>query len=78
MTSASIIKRLGGATSLARSLDLPANDVGAKRVRAWALQGSIPGKYWASIAAISKEAGLGVTLEVLAAAHAEAPAAEAA
>jgi len=70
MQIAEIITRLGGAAAVARQLGLPSKDVGAKRVRAWALRGSIPGEYWAAIAAYSKEAEKGVTLEVLAAAHA--------
>ncbi|MGX8273240.1 carph-isopro domain-containing protein [Brevundimonas diminuta] len=70
MTPTAIIARLGGAAALARALRLPPNDVGAKRVRAWALRNSIPSEYWVGIAAHSKEQGLGVTLEVLASAHA--------
>jgi hypothetical protein len=77
MTVAEIIIRLGGAPAIAQSLGLPAGDVGAKRVRAWASRRSIPAEYWAGIAAFSKEGRKGITLEVLAAAHA-APVAEAA
>ena len=68
----SIIKHLGGAAVLASRIHLPGNGVGALRVRAWANRQTIPGQYWAAIAAYSKEADLGVTLEVLAAAHAVA------
>lgn len=73
----SIVKRLGGAPAVARGLKLPENGVGALRVRAWVHRGNIPAVYWGPIAAFSKESGLGVTLEVLAAAH-TAPMAEAA
>lgn len=70
MTVSEIITALGGAAVLARRLGFPPGDVGPKRVRAWALRQSIPGEYWAALAAYSKEAECGVTLEVLAAAHA--------
>lgn len=73
MTVAEIIRRLGGATVLAERLGFPGADVGAKRIRAWALRNSIPGEYWASVSAYSKEAGKGVTLEVLASVHAAGP-----
>lgn len=73
MTPSAIIARLGGAAVLARALRFPANDVGAKRVRAWSLRNSIPSEYWAGIAAHSKEQGLGITLEVLASAHSATP-----
>lgn len=72
MTVAKLITRMGGAAALAKALGLPGNDIGPKRVRAWALRGSIPAEYWAQLAAYSKERELGVTLEVLAAAHAVA------
>jgi len=70
MRISEIIRSLGGAAEVARRLDLPARDVGAKRVRAWALRDSIPAEYWEALAAYSKERELGVSLEVLAAAHA--------
>lgn len=70
MTPPDIIDRLGGSAALASALGFPPGDVGGKRIRAWRLRKSIPGEYWAAIAAYSKEAGRGITLEVLAAAHA--------
>lgn len=70
MTVSQIIKSLGGATVLADGIGLPGEGIGALRVRAWSQRGAIPGAYWAAISAFSKEAGHGVTLEVLAAAHA--------
>lgn len=69
MASSQIIARLGGPSALAGGLGLPANDVGAKRVRAWVMRDRIPGEYWASIVAYSDRAGLGVTLADLASAH---------
>jgi hypothetical protein len=65
-----IIKKLGGAPRLASALGLPGEGVGALRVRAWGYRQSIPGEYWADIAAFSKENGFGVSLEDLAQAHA--------
>jgi len=69
MTVAEIIVRLGGAPTVAQKLGLPGDDVGAKRVRAWATRKRVPPEYWGALAAISKEGGHGVTLEALAAAH---------
>lgn len=66
----SIIKSLGGAAALARGIGLPGNGIGALRARAWSQRNAIPGQYWASIAAYSREADLGITVEVLADAHA--------
>lgn len=74
----SIVLRMGGAATVARGIGLPGNGVGALRVRAWVNRGRIPGAYWGPIAAYSKEQGLGVTLEVLAAAHVAPTVAEAA
>lgn len=65
-----IIKKLGGAPRVATALALPGDGVGALRVRAWGYRQSIPGEYWAGIAAFSAENGLGVSLEDLANAHA--------
>jgi len=70
MTVAKLIAHMGGAAVLAKALVLPDNDVGAKRVRAWASRGSIPAGYWEALTAYSKTERLGVSLEVLAAAHA--------
>lgn len=70
MDAKTLIKRLGGAAALSAGIGLPDGGLGALRVRAWARRNTIPGPYWATIAAYSKEAGHGVTLEVLAAAHA--------
>lgn len=70
MKISEIIRALGGAAEIAKRLRFPAGDVGAKRVRAWSMRGSIPAEYWEALAAYSKEDGLGVTLEVLAASHA--------
>jgi len=70
MTASEIIKRLGGASRLSKALRFPEGETGAVRIRAWAQRETIPGQYWAAIAAYSKEADLGVTLEALAAAHA--------
>lgn len=70
MTVAILVTRLGGAAAVAKALGLPDGDVGPKRVRAWALRNSIPAEYWSVISDYSNKAGLGVTLEVLAKAHA--------
>lgn len=68
-----IINSLGGSTALAAALGFPAEDVGAKRIRAWGLRSSIPAEYWLSIVSYSKEREASVTLEMLAAAHAREP-----
>lgn len=65
-----IIRALGGAPAVSRGLGFPPGDVGAKRVRAWATRNSIPSEYWSALSAYSDASGLGITLEVLAAAHA--------
>lgn len=70
MQIADIIRALGGAPAVSKGLGFPPGDVGAKRVRAWATRNSIPGEYWSALSAYSNENGLGITLEVLAVAHA--------
>lgn len=67
-----IIKRLGGSADLAVSLNFPTDDVGAKRIRAWGARSSIPVEYWLDIVSHSDAVGAGVTLDVLATAHARA------
>lgn len=69
MTVSDIVKKLEP-PKLAEALGLPRDGVGALRVRAWGYRGSIPGEYWAAITAYSQSNGLGITLEVLAEAHA--------
>ncbi len=69
MTASEIIKRLGGAAQLSKALGLPVA-TGPLRIRAWSHRNAIPGTYWWPIAAYSDAEGLGVSLEVLASAHA--------
>ena len=70
MNVSDIIQFLGGSAGLAAGLGFPPADVGAKRIRAWAARSSIPAEYWLAIADYSKVSGKRVTLELLAAAHA--------
>lgn len=70
MTPSLIIAKLGGAAALAAALKFPGSDLGAKRVRAWGLRNRIPSEYWVAISAYASRAGIAVTLDDLANAHA--------
>lgn len=65
-----IISSLGGSVRIAAALGFPDGDVGAKRVRAWAARSSIPSEYWQDIVNHSAALEAGISLSVLAAAHA--------
>lgn len=68
------IKALGGAKAVADALRARGVAVADVTVRSWTLSGrTIPGKYWAHIAAVAAEKGQHVSFEALAAAAAVRP-----
>lgn len=66
MNTREVVKLLGGAAELARALDLPGDDQGAKQVRAWIYRDSIPAEWFAAIARVAAKRGQAVTVESLA------------
>lgn len=66
MQVSEIIAALGGARRIAARFGMPGKDVGAKRVRAWAIRGRVPARYWPAVVSLAEELGVEtVTFELL-------------
>lgn len=67
MVHVAIIKSLGGAKAVSEDMARLGIPVAPVTVRSWSLNGRmIPAKYWAHIAAISKDKQVNVSFEALA------------